>query len=54
MKKDYMKPAMRVVQLKHRNHILAGSPNGYVQGVSNNSEDIYWKNGGFTDEEGDY
>ena len=52
MKKDYMKPTMQVVQLKHRHQILTGSPYG-VQGVSN-SEKITWKNGGFEDTEGDY
>ena len=26
MKKEYIKPMMRVVALKHQTHILAGSP----------------------------
>ena len=25
-RKDYQKPAMKVVQLQHRSHIMAGSP----------------------------
>ena len=28
-KREYMKPAMRVVELRHRTHLLNGSPNGY-------------------------
>ena len=28
-KKDYMKPTMRTVELKHRTMILAGSPDAY-------------------------
>ena len=28
-KKEYMMPTMRVVVLKHKCHILAGSNNGY-------------------------
>ena len=50
-KKEYMKPAMRVVKLQHKNHILAGS--GGAKGVSN-SDGITWKDGGFTSGEGDY
>jgi hypothetical protein len=26
IKKEYMKPAVKVVKLQHRHHILAGSP----------------------------
>ena len=53
MKKDYIKPAMRVVKLQHRNHILSGSPGAKVHGIKSNSESIIWKEGGFADEEGD-
>ena len=38
IKKDYIKPAMRYVQLQHRQHLLAGSPYRSVQ-VKNNSND---------------
>ena len=33
MKKEYFEPAMRVAELKHRHHLLAGS-NGQGQGKS--------------------
>lgn len=52
MKKDYMKPAMRVVQLQQQ-HIICSSPDGYAKGVSN-SKGIDWKDGGFGDQDGDY
>ena len=26
MKKEYMKPTMRVVKIQHQHHLLAGSP----------------------------
>ena len=29
-RKDYQKPTMKVVQLKHQSHILAGSATGNV------------------------
>ena len=29
MKKEYMKPAMRAVKLRHRQNLLVGSPGGY-------------------------
>ena len=53
MKKDYIKPAMRVVKLQHRYHILTSSPSAKVQGIKSNSEGIIWKEGGFADGEGD-
>jgi hypothetical protein len=28
-KQTYMKPAMRLVQLRHRTHLLNASPDGY-------------------------
>ena len=51
MKKNYMKPTMRVVKMQHRQHILTGS--GGAKGVYN-EEGISWKKGGFEDTEGDY
>lgn len=51
MKKDYIKPAMRVVKLQHQN-IICTSPYG-AKGVSN-GDGINWKDGGFDDNEGDY
>lgn len=53
MKKNYMKPTMRVVKMQHRQHILTGSDPFGAQDVSN-SEEITWKDGGFADGEGDY
>ena len=50
MKKDYIKPTMRVVQLQQQ-HIICTSPYG-AKGVTN-SENIDWKKGGFDDLEGD-
>ena len=29
MKKEYLKPAMRAVKLRHRQNLLVGSPGGY-------------------------
>ena len=43
MKKEYIKPMMRVVALKHQTHILAGSPyDGLQSPVStyDNNEDV--------------
>ena len=53
MKKDYMKPTMRVVKMQHRQHILTVSRPFGAKGVSN-SEKITWKDGGFADGEDDY
>ena len=53
MKKNYMKPTMRVVQLKYQQHILIESDLRGVKSV-NNSENINWKDGGFADGEDDY
>ena len=53
MKKDYVKPTMRVVQLKYRQHILTSSDLRGVKGVSN-SENINWNGDGFADTEDDY
>ena len=52
MKKEYMIPTMRVVVLKNRSQLLAGS-NPYVMGV-NNSDGLDWENDGFNDNEEDY
>ena len=53
MKKDYMKPTMRVVKMQHRQHILTGSGPFGAKGVSN-SENINWNGDGFADTEDDY
>jgi hypothetical protein len=53
MKKNYMKPTMRVVKMQHRQHILTGSGFRGVKGVSN-SENITWKDDGFAETEDDY
>ena len=52
MKKEYFKPAMQVVELRHQ-HIICTSP---VQGVRrvNNSEELKWKDGGFDVGDEDY
>jgi len=48
MKKEYMNPAMRVVKIQHKHHILAAS--GDMRGVSTNFEDdddnFQWGGGG--------
>lgn len=54
MKKEYFKPAMQVVKLQHRQHILTVSKNLSVKGVSNNAENITWDSDGFADGEEDY
>ena len=50
IKKDYMKPTMNVVQLKHQSHILAGSLTDVsTSGLKSNDSDPdldYDKNGG--------
>ena len=38
IKKDYMKPTMKVVQLQHRQHILAGSYTGIKTTNSSDSD----------------
>ena len=53
MKRQYMKPAVQVVKLQHRHHILAGSTRGFVQGVNNNIEGFTIKEDGFEDSEDD-
>ena len=51
MKKEYMSPTMRVVVLKNRSQLLAGS-GPYVKGL--NSDGLDWENDGFNDNEEDY
>lgn len=51
MKKNYMKPTMRVVKMQHRQHILSGS--GGAKGVFN-EEGINWNGDGFAGTEDDY
>ena len=56
MKKNYMKPTMRVVKMQHRQHILTGSGGlkSVVKSVSNN-DGLKWKSDGFgEDDENDY
>jgi hypothetical protein len=53
MKRIYMKPAVRVVKLQQRYHMLAGSPNGYVRGVSAPAEGFTLKEDGFADSDDD-
>jgi hypothetical protein len=53
VKKEYMKPAMQVVQLRQQHHILTIS-NHAVQGINkNNAEGLKWDVDGFEDEEKD-
>ena len=40
MKKEYMKPTMRTVELKHRTMILAGSPDAYGMDKNLQSEEV--------------
>ena len=58
MKKEYVSPTMRVVELKKQGCLLSGS--GYtpagsksVRGLSND-ENLIWDNNGFDDEDVDY
>ena len=46
-KNEYMKPAMKVVALKQRSHLLL------VDSVSN-KDGLKWKNDGFEEKEEDY
>ena len=39
IKKEYMKPTMQAVKLKHRTKILAGSVYGMNRNLQSNSED---------------
>lgn len=52
MKKEYMKPAMQVVQLQQRTHILAGSGGQGAKSL-NNTEGFNMKSGGFDDSDDD-
>ena len=44
MKKEYMNPTMKVVEVKHRCHILAGStdPHGMENKLQNEEVDYGW------------
>lgn len=53
MKKNYMKPTMRVVKMQHRQHILTGSDPFGAKGVYN-EEGINWNGDGFAGTEVDY
>ena len=49
MKKNYMKPAMSVVELKNKCQILAGSNDDYVQGNAlrgGGSDEKYYEDAG--------
>ena len=54
MKKQYFQPTMKVVGLQHKSQLLVVSGGGGAQGISDNSEGISWKDGGFADSEDDY
>ena len=55
MKKTYMNPTLKVVVLKFKNSLLAGSPgvgNGYTLGNSYSSDDVtYGREFDFDDDE---
>lgn len=51
-KKEYEKPSMKVVQLQHQSHLLAGS--GFGAKSVSNDDGLGWKTDGFADDEGDY
>ena len=53
IKKEYEKPSMKVVQLQHQSHLLAGSDRFGAKSVSN-SDGIGFETNGFADDEGDY
>ena len=53
MKKQYIQPTMKVVELKHQCPLLVGSTGG-AQGLSDNSEGSSWKDGGFIETDEDY
>ena len=42
MKKEYMKPSMQMVELKHKCHILAGSSYGMNNELSNEEAEEAW------------
>ena len=50
IKKEYVKPSMKVIKIQH-SQMLCSSPG--VRSVSND-EDFNWKTDGFGDEELDY
>lgn len=50
MKKQYMKPAMQVVQLQQQHQLLAGSSGSKVSNV-NNTENIKWTSDGIEDDD---
>lgn len=52
MKKDYCKPAMRVVEMKHRCHILAGSGEKVNSIYTNMSGDDDFEYGGGSNGDG--
>jgi hypothetical protein len=54
MKKEYFKPAMQVVKLQHRQHILTVSNNKLSVKRVNNSEELKWDSDGFAEGDEDY
>ena len=40
MKKEYMKPAMKVVELRHKSQILVGSPSSYGMNTKLQDEEV--------------
>ena len=53
MKKQYIQPTMKVVELKHQCQLLAGSAGGGAHSLSNN-DDFTWNGDGFADSDVDY
>ncbi|MBR6276398.1 MAG: hypothetical protein IKR31_05635 [Prevotella sp.] len=45
-----MNPTMRVVVIKHRSQLLAGSPGGRSVRNVTSSDNIGWQDGGFADD----
>ena len=52
MKKDYMKPEMRVAMLLHEHHLLVGSGSKSVQSIQS-SDGFTKKSDGFSDDDFD-
>ena len=46
IKKDYMKPTMKVVQLQHQSHILAGSLTSVKSSGLDTENDLEYDNSG--------
>ena len=46
IKKDYMKPTMNVVELRHQSHILAGSLTSVKSSGLDTADDLEYDNSG--------